>query len=53
MNELFISESLSQVYGILHEYLRKHRGVADSLGKFLFAVLLLATIGVAIRVCVL
>lgn len=34
VNELFISESLSQVYGVLHEFLQRQKGVALNLGKF-------------------
>ena len=31
--ELFTSESISQVYANLHEYLRKHSGVTRNIGK--------------------
>ena len=31
--ELFTSESKSQVYAILHEFMRKHVCASDSLGK--------------------
>ena len=31
--ELFTSESISQVYAYLHEYLRKNSGVTRNIGK--------------------
>ena len=34
VHELFISESLSQVYGILHEFLKRHEAVSDGLSEF-------------------
>ena len=33
VSELFISESLSQVYGILHEFLQRQKDVAHKLGN--------------------
>ena len=33
VNELFITESLSQVYGILHEFLSRQESIAANLGK--------------------
>ena len=41
LNELFISESLSQVYGILHEFLSKQDSVAANLGEHIHVGIIL------------
>ena len=34
VNELFVAESLTQVYGILHEFLYRQERVTDTLSEF-------------------